>query len=99
MKVRFQVVDSILDQVESIQRRIGERAEKLFHERGGALGHALEDWVKAEQQTIRRPALEVVRTKDGFVVEAAVAGIESEAAGCAGHPHATAAARGAAAPG
>ena len=34
MKVRFQIVDSILDEVESIQRRIAERAEKLFHERG-----------------------------------------------------------------
>ena len=33
MKVRFQIVDSILDEVESIQRRIAERAEKLFHER------------------------------------------------------------------
>ena len=76
MKVRFQIVDSILDEVESIQRRIAERAEKVFHERGGTLGHALEDWVKAERQTIWRPALEVVRTKDGFVVEAAVAGID-----------------------
>ena len=36
MKVRFQIVDSILDEVESIQRRIAERAEKLFHERGRA---------------------------------------------------------------
>ena len=76
MKIRFRTVDSVLDEIEAVQRRIAERALKLFRERGGAVGHAIEDWVKAERQTIWRPALEVVRTKGAFVVEAAVAGVD-----------------------
>lgn len=76
MKIRFRTVDSVLDEIEAMQRRIAGRAAEVFRERGGALGHALEDWVKAERETIWRPALEVVRTKDAFVIEAAVAGID-----------------------
>ena len=76
MKIHFRSVDSVLDDVEAIQRRIAERAQKIFHERGGALGHAVEDWLKAERETIWRPALEVRRTKEAILVEAAVAGID-----------------------
>lgn len=76
MKIRFRTVDSVLDELEVMQRRIGARAAEIFRERGGALGHAVEDWVKAERETIWRPALEVRRTKDAFVVEAAVAGLD-----------------------
>jgi HSP20 family protein len=76
MKIRFRTVDSVLDDIEVMQRRITERAQKIFRERGGALGHAVEDWLKAERETIWRPALEVRRTKDAFVVEAAVAGLD-----------------------
>jgi HSP20 family protein len=76
MKIRFRTVDSVLDEIDVIQRRIGERAQKIFRERGGALGHAVEDWLKAERETIWRPALEVRRTKDAFVVEAAIAGLD-----------------------
>jgi len=75
MKVRFRTVDSVLDEIEAMQHRVAERAQKIFRERGGALGHALEDWLRAERETIWRPALEVRRTKDAFVVEAAVAGL------------------------
>jgi HSP20 family protein len=76
MKIQLRTVDSILDEVEAIQRRITERAQKFFHERGGAFGHAVEDWLKAERETIWRPALEVRRTKDALVIEAAVAGLD-----------------------
>jgi len=78
MKVRFQTVESVLDDIATMQRRIAERAQKIFRERGGAFGHALEDWVKAEHETIWRPALEVRRTKDAFVIEAAAAGLDAE---------------------
>jgi len=76
MKIRFRTVDSVLDDVERMQRRVVTRAEEIFRERGHALGHALEDWMKAERETIWRPALEVRRTQDAFVVEAAVAGMD-----------------------
>lgn len=76
MKIKLRTVDSVLDEMQAVQRHIAARAQEIFRERGGALGHALEDWAKAERETIWRPALEVRRTKDAFVVEAAVAGID-----------------------
>jgi HSP20 family protein len=76
MKVRCRTVDNVLAEVEGVQRHIAQRAQEIFRARGGALGHAVEDWIKAERETIWRPALEVRRTKDAFVVEVAVAGID-----------------------
>jgi HSP20 family protein len=76
MKVRCRTVDSVLAEVEDMQRHVAQRAQEIFRARGGALGHAVEDWIKAERETIWRPALEVRRTKNAFVVEAAVAGID-----------------------
>jgi HSP20 family protein len=76
MKIRFRTSDSVLDEIEAMQRRIADRAQKIFRERGGALGHAIDDWLKAERETLWRPALEVRRTKDAFVVEAAAAGLD-----------------------
>lgn len=76
MKVRCRPVDSVLAEVEGVQRQIAQRAQEIFRARAGDIGSALEDWMRAERETIWRPALEVRRTKDAFVIEAAVAGIE-----------------------
>ena len=76
MKIRFRAVDGVLDEIEAMQQRVAERAQKIFRERGGAFGHALDDWLRAERETVWRPALEVRRMKDGFVIEAAVAGLD-----------------------
>jgi HSP20 family protein len=76
MKVSCRTVDSLLANIEGMQRHIAQRAQEIFRARGGDVGSALEDWMTAERETIWRPALEVRRTKDAFVVEAAVAGVE-----------------------
>lgn len=76
MKVRCRTVDSVLAEVEGVQRHIAQRAQEIFRSRGGTLGHAVEDWIEAEREAIWRPALEVRRTRDAFVVEAAIAGID-----------------------
>ena len=75
MKIRFRTVDDIADDLEAMQRRVAIRAAEIFRERGGALGRAVDDWLKAEKETIWQPALEVHRKADGFVVEAALAGV------------------------
>lgn len=76
MKIRFQSVDNVLDDLERVHHRIADRAQQIFRERRGAFGDALEDWLNAERHMIWRPALEVVRTNDAFVIEAAVAGVD-----------------------
>jgi HSP20 family protein len=78
MKIRFRTVDTVLDEIEAMQHRIATRAQEIFRQRGGALGHAIEDWLKAERETVWRPALEVRRTADAFVIEAAVAGLDAK---------------------
>ena len=76
MKVRCRTVDTVIDEVHGMQRHIAARAQEIFRARGGALGHALEDWMKAEREAVWRPALEVRKTQDAFVIEAAVAGVD-----------------------
>jgi HSP20 family molecular chaperone IbpA len=75
MKIRFRTVDSIADELEAVQKRIAARALQLFRDRGAAWGKAVDDWLAAEQETIWRPSMEVLRTKDAFVVRIAVAGV------------------------
>jgi len=76
MKVRFRTVDSIADEFEAMQRRIALRAAQIFRERGGSIGRAVDDWLMAEREATWRPALEVRRKADAFVVEAAIAGVD-----------------------
>jgi HSP20 family molecular chaperone IbpA len=78
MKVRCRTGESVRAEVEGVHRHIAQRAQEIFRARGGALGHAVEDWITAERETIWRPALEVRRTRDAFVVEAAIAGIDQK---------------------
>jgi HSP20 family protein len=68
--------ETLLDEIDRIQKRIAERAYDLFRNRGSRFGGALEDWLSAERQTVWTPAVEVCRTDNRFVVEAAVAGVE-----------------------
>jgi HSP20 family molecular chaperone IbpA len=75
MKIRLRTVDSVLADIDAIQQRIAARAAEIFRERGTATGHAVADWLTAEE-IIWRPAIEVQRTKDAFVIEAAVAGVD-----------------------
>lgn len=78
MKINFRTVESIRDDLEAVQQRIAARASEIFRDRGRAIGNALDDWLDAERETVWRPAIEVRRTKDAFVVTAAVAGVESK---------------------
>ena len=76
MKIRLQTVDTVLDEVQAVRRRVAERAVEIFRQRRTAIGDAIDDWLTAERETVWRPALEVVRTQDAFVVEVAAAGID-----------------------
>lgn len=77
MKIKLQAVESVLDDIQAMQRRIADRALRIFRERGAAVGHAVDDWLKAERETVWRPAIEVRKTSDAVVVAAAVAGLEA----------------------
>jgi HSP20 family protein len=78
MRINFQAVESVHDDIEAMHRQVAARAGELCRARGGEFGHALEDWLQAERETVWRPAFEVQRTRDAFVVEAAIAGIDAK---------------------
>ncbi|MBI3047646.1 MAG: Hsp20/alpha crystallin family protein [Acidobacteria bacterium] len=73
MKISVYCVDSVAGEIEARERQIAARAEEL-HDHGGQ--NALDDWLAAERETFWRPAIEVQEHDNGYVVEAAVAGVE-----------------------
>lgn len=77
MKVRFHAVESVFDDIQAVQKRIADRAQRVFRERGAAVGQAMDDWLRAERETVWRPAVEIRRRPDAFVVRAAVAGLDA----------------------
>jgi HSP20 family protein len=76
VRIRLRSVESVHHDIEEMQRQIAARAGELCRDRGGEFGHALDDWLTAERETVWRPALEVQRTNGAFVVEAAIAGVD-----------------------
>jgi HSP20 family protein len=74
--LKIRKAETLLHDIEQIQKRITERAYDLFRSRGAALGAALNDWLAAERQTIWKPQVEVCQKDNLFVVEAALAGVE-----------------------
>ena len=75
MKIRLQRRELVLDAIQTVQRRIAERAFELFNGRSDGIERALDDWLSAERETVWRPPVEVVEKDGEFLVEAAVAGI------------------------
>lgn len=74
-KIEVRVAENLAGEIETFERRIAARAEEIFRARGGTGGSAESDWLQAERETVWRPAIEVRRTADTIVVEAAVAGL------------------------
>ena len=74
--LRTQKAESLLQELEKIQKHVSERAYELCHRRGAALGAALDDWLTAERETVWKPAVEVCQRDNTFVLEAALAGVE-----------------------
>jgi len=66
----------IFAEFENLAERIRLQAYNLFSRRGGAAGHALDDWLAAEHE-ICWPAAQLVERDDAFALEVALAGFES----------------------
>lgn len=62
--IELRKTDTILDELNRLQRQIGERAYELFRHRDGQWGDALSDWLNAEHELVWTPAVEL-RQKDG----------------------------------
>ena len=64
---------------EELEKRFDEvrkRAFDLFEKRGGELGHALDDWLRAEHEVMGWPAAELRETDKQFDIELTLPGYE-----------------------
>ncbi len=76
-EVTVRTGDTILNELEQLQRNIRQRAYELFTTNGG-MHNAIADWLSAERQTVWKPAIEL-RRKDGeYEVLAATAGVPAK---------------------
>jgi len=67
--------DSIVEQLEQLHQRIAQRAYDLFQSREG-WGDPFGDWVRAELELVRKPAVEVREDDGTFKVAAALPGFD-----------------------
>lgn len=77
-KVHMTQKDSIVDEVERLQQQIAQRAYFLFLEHGGAGTDAWADWLAAEHEIVRRPAIEVREQGGTYAVSASLAGADPQ---------------------
>src|SRR5213594_1315084 len=75
-ELRPRKVESLMDQIQSMQDRIMQRAYDLFLGRGSLHGRDLADWFAAESELTWKPAVELIEKGDEIVVSAPLAGIE-----------------------
>jgi HSP20 family protein len=76
--IELRKTDTILEELNRLQRQISDRAYELFRHRDGQWGDALSDWLNAEHELVWKPAVEL-RQKDGqFEVLAALPGISAK---------------------
>src|SRR5687768_8261382 len=71
-------VETVLDEVDRIEKQIMKRAYDLFLNRGALDGRDLEDWFTAEKELTWKPAVELFEKEGEFVVEAALPGVEAK---------------------
>ena len=67
---------SIFDEVQRMQDRIMRHAYEIFCSDGGPFGRDIEHWLKAEQELIWKPAIELAEKDNEFRLEIAVPGVD-----------------------
>jgi HSP20 family molecular chaperone IbpA len=73
-----ETIESIFEQFKDTAQAIGKRAFEFFDKRGQQFGYALEDWLRAESELIRRVPLEVKEMDGNLSVRAEVPGFKPE---------------------
>ncbi len=76
--VPVKAVDAIgllLAELTEIDRQLSRRAFELFENRGGVVGHDLNDWLQAEKELLWRPCAELTETDTAIRASFALAGL------------------------
>ena len=70
----FGEADKLFDQMTEFSQNIAKRAYEFFDGRGRQFGYELEDWLRAEEEVLRRVPIEVKENATQIVVRAEVPG-------------------------
>src|SRR5205085_2141291 len=69
--------EKLLDRLRELSQNVGHRAFEFFEARGGELGHALEDWLRAESELLRHVPVALSETDKQLRVRAEVPGFNA----------------------
>jgi HSP20 family protein len=75
-QVGLKPVESIVDELTRMREAITLRAYQLFEEAGSNSGRELSDWLRAEQELVLAPPIELRQTGGDLVLEVAVVGLD-----------------------
>ena len=70
--------EKLLERMRDLSQSVARRAYEFFEERGGEIGHALDDWFRAESELLRHVPIEVIETETQLRVRAEVPGFKAE---------------------
>lgn len=68
----------LLDEMRRMLSDVERKAFELFQHRGASIGHALDDWLQAERETLAAPPAELTETPGGFALRMAIPGFSAK---------------------
>lgn len=71
-------VEKLLERMRDLSQNITRRAYEFFEARGGEIGHALDDWYRAESEILRPVPVQISTTEKQLAVRAEVPGFKAE---------------------
>ena len=76
-EVPVKKTESFWDEIEKMEERVMRRAYDIS-QGAGAFGRDLDNWLAAERELVRKPAIEFTEKENQFEVKVAVAGIDQK---------------------
>jgi len=76
--VSVRKTSSILDEWRQMQNLVMRRAYDIFERDGHPFGRDLEHWLRAEQELLWKPPIEIHETDGKLIMEAAISGVEPD---------------------
>lgn len=68
----------LLGEMRRMLSDVERKAFELFQHRGASIGHALDDWLQAERETLAAPPAELTETPGGFALRMAIPGFSAK---------------------
>ena len=77
----------LIDRIQDLSNSIARRAFEIFEGRGRALGHDLEDWLRAESEFLHPVHVDITESDEALTVRAELPGFSAKELEVAVEPH------------